>query len=247
MGKNDLVIVVGSVLSLDDKTLLERYTGSKVALISVIEDTPVMDKVSFFIRYEARSEEGVIAILAKELLQNKDLPAEAKQYFDELDAGYVSAETNIGEEELEELHAMIQDSASPLIVFGKDLFLNPRVENISHFINLISKYSGLEVKCLEDIDKSEATTLEEVKELESFDGTIVFQYDSKKDTNLLFGSAQFGVAAKIQNGQKIEVNNEKREFVLDKKLKGTIALMPSEKVSDSYRYKVAKIIKREVI
>ena len=247
MGKNDLVIVVGSILSLDDKTLLERCVDSKIALISVIEDTPVMDKVSFFSRYEARSEEGVIAILAKELLQNKDLPAEAKQYFDELDEGYVSAETNIGEEELEELHAMIQDAASPIIVFGKDVFLNPRVENISHFINLISKYSGLEVKCLEDIDDSEVITLEEVKELESFDGTIVFQYDSKQDTNLLFGSAQFAVAAKIQNGQKIEVNNEKREFVLDKKLKGTIALMPSERVSNSYRYKVAKIIKREVI
>lgn len=246
MGKNDLVIVVGTILSLDDKTLLDRFIDSKIALISVIEDTPIMDKVSFFSRYEARSEEGVIAILAKELLQNKDLPADVKQYFDELDEGYVSAETNIGEEELEELHDMIQDASSPLIVFGKDVFLNPRVENIFKFINLISKYSGLEVKCLEDIDVSEAIALEEVKELESFDGTIVFQYNSNKDTNLLFGSAQFGVAAKIQDGQKIDVNNEKREFVLDKKLKGTIALMPSEKVSNSYRYKVAKIIKREV-
>jgi NADH-quinone oxidoreductase subunit F len=246
MVKNDLVVIIGTILSLDDKAFLNELSSTKIALISVLEDTPIMDRVSFFSRYEAGSEEGVIAILAKELLKDKDLPLEYKHYFDELDEGYISAETNIGEEEIEELLMMLQDAKNPMVVFGKDLFLNPRVENISKFINLISKYSGLETKCLENLEQSKTIKLEEVEELESFDGTIVFQYNSNEDTNLLFGSVQFGVAAKIQDGQKIEVKNEQREFVLDKKLKGTIALMPSEKVDNSYRYKVTKITKREV-
>jgi NADH-quinone oxidoreductase subunit F len=242
---NDLVVVIGSMLSIDDKELFQKIKNSKVALISVLEDLPLMSSVEFCCRYEAGSEEGVVAILAKELLKDANLPKETKDYFDELDEGYISAETNIGEEEAEELHEMIQKASNPLIVFGKDVFLNSRNENISTFINLISQYCDIEVKCLKEI-KTKNLHLEEVEELKSFDGTIVFEYNSKENQDLLVGSAQFGVAAKIQDGQQIVVQNQNREFKLDKKLKGTIALMANEVSEDSYRFKVAKITKREV-
>lgn len=244
--KNDLVVVVGSMLSLDDKKLFKDIKDSRVALISVLEDLPLMEKVEFFSRYEAGSEEGVVAILAKELLKDKEISSEDKKYFDELDEGYISAETNIGEEEVEELHVMIQEATSPMIIFGKDIFLNSRIENISKFINLISKYSGIEVKCLGTLKPTKDGLLEEVEELDSFDGTVVFEYNSSEDNNLLVGSPQFGVAAKVQDGQAIVVENQNREFKLDKKLKGTIALMANEVDENSYRFKVAKITKREV-
>jgi hypothetical protein len=64
---------------------------------------------------------------------------------------------------------------------------------------------------------------------------------------LLIGSAQFARAAKVKNGQKIAIENQNREFRLDAKLKGTIALMASDTNEDSYRYKVVKITKREVV
>lgn len=243
--KNDLIIVVGTMLSLDNKKLFEEVKDSKVALISVLEDLPLMDKVEFFSRYEAGSEEGVVAILAKELLKDKNLPSSEQKYFDDLDEGYISAETNIGEEELEELHVTIQEAKSPMIIFGKDVFLNPRIENISRFINLILEYTNLEVKCLGELKHNEASSLEEVEELHSFDGTVVFEYSSSEGNDLLVGSSQFGVAAKVQDGQKVVVENQNREFKLDKKLKGTIALMANEKEENSYRFKVAKITKRE--
>lgn len=243
--KNDLVVVIGSMLSLDDKKLFEDLKDSRIALISVLEDLPLMDKVEFFSRYEAGSEEGVVAILAKEFLKDIELPLADKEYFSELDEGYISAETNIGEEEIEELHVMIQKATSPMIIFGKDIFLNSRIENISRFINLISQYSGIEVKCLGEL-KQTKDGLEEIEELDSFDGTVVFEYNSSEGNNLLVGSPQFGVAAKVQDGQAIVVENQNREFKLDKKLKGTIALMANEIDENSYRFKVAKIIKREV-
>jgi len=244
--KNDLVVVVGSMLSLDDKKLFEDIKASRVALISVLEDLPLMGKVEFFSRYEAGSEEGVVAILAKELLKDKEIPLTDKTYFDELDEGYISAETNIGEEEVEELHEMLQEATSPMIIFGKDIFLNSRIENISKFINLISKYSGIEVKCLGELKQTDEGLLEEVEELDSFDGTVIFEYNSSEGNHLLVGSPQFGVAAKVQDGQAIVVENQNREFKLDKKLKGTIALMANETDENSYRFKVAKITKREV-
>ena len=242
---NDLVIVVGSMLSLDDKELFKNIKDSKIALISVLEDLPLMESVEFFSRYEAGSEEGVVAILAKEFLKDADLPQDIKEYFNDLDEGYISAETNIGEEEAEELHVMLQNASNPLIVFGKDMFLNSRVENITKFINLLKKYSNIEIKCLRKL-KTDSLHVEEVEELESFDGTVVFEYSSDKNGELLIGSAQFAVAAKVQNGQPVTVKNQNREFRLDKKLKGTIALMPSMISEDSYRFEVAKITKREV-
>ncbi|HIP30304.1 MAG TPA: hypothetical protein EYG93_07190 [Sulfurospirillum arcachonense] len=241
---NDLVVVVGSMLSLDDKELFKNIQNSKIALVSVLEDLPLMESVEFFSRYEAGSEEGVVAILAKEFLKDADLPQEIRDYFNELDEGYISAETNIGEEEAEELHVMLQNASKPLIVFGKDMFLNSRVENITKFINLLKKYSNIEIKCLRKL-KTDSLHVEEVEELESFDGTVVFEYSSDENGELLIGSAQFAVAAKVQNGQPITVKNQNREFRLDKKLKGTIALMPSMIDENSYRFEVAKITKRE--
>ncbi len=82
--------------------------------------------------------------------------------------------------------------------------------------------------------------------MKSFDGTVVFEYSSDENGELLIGSAQFAVAAKVQNGQPVTVKNQNREFRLDKKLKGTIALMPSMIDENSYRFEVAKITKREV-
>ena len=242
---NDLVVVIGSMLSLDDKELFETIKDSKIALISVLEDLSLMGSVEFFSRYEAGSEEGVVAILVKEFLKDSNLPQEKKKYFDELDEGYISAETNIGEEEAEELHVMIQNASKPLIVFGRDIFLNSRVENISRFINLLKKYSSIEIKCLGKL-KTDSLHVEELKELESFDGTVVFEYNSDENSEFLIGSAQFGVAAKVQDGQLVTVKNQDREFRLDKKLKGTIALMPSMIDENSYRFEVVKIIKREV-
>ena len=243
--KNDLVVVIGSMLSLDDKKLFEEIQDSKIALISILEDIPLMRSVKFFCRYEAGSEEGVVAILSKELLKNANLSQEIKEYFDELDEGYISAETNIGEEEAEELYTMIKNASNPLIIFGKDLLLNPRNENISKFINLIIEYCDVEVKCLKEL-KTKSIQVEEIEELKSFDGTVIFKYNSQNNRDILVGSAQFGVAAKVEDGQAILVENQNREFKLDKKLKGTIALMADEFNEDSYRFKVAKITKREV-
>jgi NADH-quinone oxidoreductase subunit F len=242
---NDLVVIIGGNLSFDAPWLLSKIKNSKIVLISVFEDLNLMDKVSLFSRYEAGSEEGVIALIAKEILKEKKLSSDIEDYFDDLDDGYLSAETNIGEEELEELHVAINKAKNPLLIFGKDLLSHKRVSNITKFIELIEGYTDLDTMSLIDFQKS-STKLEEIEEIDSFDGTIVFEYKSEKNHDLLFGSAQFAIAAKLQDKDNIVLGNSRRKFVLDKKLKGTIALMPSLNESGEYRFKAVKITKREV-
>ena len=93
--------------------------------------------------------------------------------------------------------------------------------------------------------------LEDVAELESFDGSVVYACSSQNrdEEEQLIGSAQFMMAAKLKDGDEVFVITQnaehERRFVLDAELKGTVALLPSVEGDESYYYKIAKIIKRE--
>lgn len=100
--------------------------------------------------------------------------------------------------------------------------------------------------------------LQDVSDLPEFNGTVIYhsnpvlQFNAytniakglEKD-NVLRGSAQFASAAKISDGDKVEVHFDSkmivREFKLDSTLKGTIALNPVfDDVVDAGRYKFEK-------
>ncbi len=100
--------------------------------------------------------------------------------------------------------------------------------------------------------------LDEVDDLPEFNGTIIYHanpvlqfnaYTNKtaqlERDNTLRGSAQFASAAKIADGDKIEISfgskTITREFKLDSELKGTIALNPTfDDVADASRYRFEK-------
>ncbi len=100
--------------------------------------------------------------------------------------------------------------------------------------------------------------LDEVDDLPEFNGTIIYNanpvlqfnaYTNKTQQlerdNTLRGSAQFASAAKISDGDKIEISfgskTITREFKLDSELKGTIALNPIfDDVVDASRYRFEK-------
>ena len=85
------------------------------------------------------------------------------------------------------------------------------------------------------------------EELESFDGTIVYAcpQESDKEEATLIGSQQFSVAAKIKEGQGVEIESplgvQRRVFCLDEAMKGTVALLPFAHVPEQFRYAKATI------
>jgi NADH-quinone oxidoreductase subunit F len=247
--KYDLVILLGVIPSIDEPVLLQELqeSSAKVVHMTPFEDAAL--KCELLCRYEAGSEEGVVAILSKTLCMN--LPVEFEDYFESLDEGYLSAETNIGEDEFEEILEMYEEAKSAVLIIAEDVLYHDRSKNINKFLKILKEFTKLEVISLSSHDfESSLSVPQEVEELKSFDGTVVLQYKSKDNLEKLIGSKQFSVAAKSQNNQKVNVyiedKVEERIFEVDEKLKGTIALMPVKDENLSYRYKVAKITKREV-
>ena len=255
----DLILCVGTFPSRHDTALLEslRESNAKVVYLFTMEDQALVEQSTFFSRYEVGSEEGIFALLAKSFLAQSKLPETIKNYFEALDEGYISAESNLGEEEIEEIEALYQEAQNVLIVLGDDLISHPRASNIAHLAGLIAMYGKAKL-CIVGatpemvIETKNETVLEDVEDIKSFDGVVIYQCPAinNNEENLLIGSAQFQMAAKVQNGDKITVaiNQEvyPRTFIRDDSLKGVIALMPCAKADSSYPYHVVKIVKAEV-
>ncbi len=250
----DFVVIIGMMPSREEG-LLENLNSQNIVYMSVIEDKVMNGIAKIQSRYEAGSEEGVLAILAKELLQNSNTDEKAKEFFDNLDDGYISAETNVGEEELEEISELYESSKKPLLVLGVDLYTHPRKKSIAKIVNLLVRYGNFKIydeNSGENIEQiKDDYAFEDVAELESFDGSVVYTCKPKDrdEEELLIGSAQFMLAAKLKDGDEIFVITQnaehQRKFVLDTELKGTVALLPGSDGDESYNYKIAKIIKRE--
>jgi NADH-quinone oxidoreductase subunit G len=118
---------------------------------------------------------------------------------------------------------------------------------------------------LENIDVDSNGKLEAIEELPEFNGTVVYRCNPVNQFNgytarseqlekesTLRGSAQFAAAAKIGDGDKIQIEfsakREERIFKMDPNLKGTIALIPVYDVefsslNEQYRFEKVKIMR----
>ncbi len=186
------------------------------------------------ITYEPMAEEAVIALIAKHFTYEK-VPEIVKEYFDEMDDGYLFSESNFDEFDLEKL-----DKGT--IIVGKDIHLHPKVENIKRFLALLRDYGGFKIEgiklpkwfepsdpILEEIletEKSYEYHLEEIDELPSFDGSVVYacnDFNVVKSDELLC-SHQFVIANKIKS-LKVKVNGEIKNIKKLPELKGTFGII----------------------
>ncbi len=113
-----------------------------------IEDARLQTSITQFIKYEVGSEEGVAALLAYTLLQDVTLPEEIEDILDDLDIGYLSAESNVGEEELESMYSLIGDKTTVSLIIGSDLYTHPKAEQIAKLIAFLEMYAGVNVLCI---------------------------------------------------------------------------------------------------
>jgi hypothetical protein len=184
------------------------------------------------IAYEPMAEEAVIALIAKHFTYDK-VPGIIKEYFDEMDDGYLFSESNFDEFDLEKLN-------KGKILVGRDVLLHPKVENIKKFLVLLKEFGGFEVDgidlpnffapsdpILEEILEVEREfKLDEIDELDSFDGSVVY---ACVDPNVvkskeLLCSHQFIIANKIKS-LKVKVDGEIKEVKKLPFLKGTFGVI----------------------
>ncbi|MGB5506402.1 MAG: hypothetical protein WBM70_06930 [Sulfurovum sp.] len=120
----------------------------KFVYMHPIEDATLQSRITQFIKYEVGSEEGVAALLAYTLLGEKALPKNIKDMLEEFDIGYLSAESNVGEEELESMYETIDEKTTVSLIIGSDLYTHPKAGQIAKLIALLERYAGVNVVCV---------------------------------------------------------------------------------------------------
>ncbi len=145
------VIVLGSRIHDDNPqvhyhiTMASKRHRARVIYMHSLEDSSIQNVVTQFIKYEVGSEEGVAALLIETLLAQKQLPDAISEILNDLDIGNLSAESNVGEEELEILASSLRRKTALSLVVGSDLYTHPRAENIAKMLALLERYAGFSV------------------------------------------------------------------------------------------------------
>jgi len=149
ISKSQGIIVLGSRINDDNPmvkyhiTMASRRKRARVAYMHPIEDSSIQEIITQFIKYEVGSEEGVTALLAKTLIDSDD--ENIKNYLDDLDIGNLSAESNIGEEELEALLKSLRKKSGFSLIVGSDLYNHPKAKNIAKLLGLIEVHTNFKI------------------------------------------------------------------------------------------------------
>ncbi len=149
--KSNAVIVIGTRIVTDNPavryaiTTAHRHNGAKVSYMHPLEDAYMKNTATQFVKYEVGTEEGVMALLAKTLIDGSSLSAENKSFFDALDEGYLEAESNVGSEEMSMLSKNLTRAKKRTLVLGADLIAHDRAENIARLAGLIEKHTEFKV------------------------------------------------------------------------------------------------------
>ena len=233
---NDLIagksLSIANLLSLSDRNLAKKIKEHEFKYISCIEDSELGGEN--LIRCEIGSISYVLALLCKYANLSCD------EFFNELDDGLISGECNVGEEEFEELGEWIKDVKN--IIIDDSFFTHPDKDAIFWLLEILGKHvvlAGSEVKEFANIKE-----VDELKELENFDGAVV--YLNKNASDEIVGGVQFGIVAKAKDGDMLYLKAKdfsvKAEFKLDHSLKGTVAIFGAKEF-DGYAFKQVVVSK----
>ncbi|MDX9757202.1 MAG: NADH-quinone oxidoreductase subunit G, partial [Sulfurimonas sp.] len=130
--QSDAAIVIGSRIATDNPavryalTTASKHNGAKILYAHPLEDVLMQNVITQMMKYEVGTEEGVMALLAHSILKDIDLDEDERAFFDELDFGYLYAETNIGEEEFSQMIKSFSRAKKRTLIVGNDLIAHER-------------------------------------------------------------------------------------------------------------------------
>ena len=253
--KSDMIITIGTRIAADNKKV-DEYIKNMVTknncefiYMHPIDDVSLHNTYTQYIKYEAGSEEGVLALLSSFILS--DVNTQYDGYLEDLDIGYLSGETSIGEEEFEDLIENMKNKKNITMMIGDDIVGHKHLSNIINLIRLIDENTNINVVVLNqniEFESSKEIQLKDVEDIQTYNGTVI--YTVKSEDDILKGSSSFAMAAKIKDADTVRfivdgTTFEKR-FQIDPSVRGTIALCPVDKkdsIDNTYRFKQVKIEK----
>jgi len=232
---------LANLLSVQNTDLARAVKKEEYLYISCLEDEILGS--GNLIRCEIGSISYVLALLCKYCLDFSKFNESIKSYFDKLDDGFLSGECNVGEDEFDnEIAPFMRDCEN--IIIDSSFFRHKDSNLIFKFLSLLDRNIILSDNSQENIKVD--FELSEPKELDNFDGSVVFVCDTSKIlSNTLIGSNSFAMIAKIKDNDLVQVVADglksQMKFCVDSKMKGTIALCSTQ--FSGYDFKLAKIIK----
>ncbi len=172
---SDAIVVFGTQIATDNPgvryamTVAAKQNGAKISYFHPIEDVLLQNVVTQFVKIEPGTEEGVLALLAKEVLKDHKTTKQVEKFLNDLDEGYLEAESNVSEEEFAYMSKQFRRAKIKTLIVGSDLYAHPQAENIAKIIGIIDRFSEykvvivprevntLGVALLGDLDKEENT------------------------------------------------------------------------------------------
>ncbi|MDD4854377.1 MAG: 2Fe-2S iron-sulfur cluster-binding protein [Sulfuricurvum sp.] len=147
VAQSDAIIVLGGRISTDNPavryamTTAARHNGAKIIYMHPLEDVLLQNVVTQNVRYEAGSEEGVIAMLTQTLLEGCDVDNAIKAFLESLDEGYLCAESNVGNEEFAQILKSLRRAQRKTLIIGSDVLSHKRADNIARLCALIEMHT----------------------------------------------------------------------------------------------------------
>ncbi len=213
--QSDAAIIIGSRVATDNPgvryalTTASRHNGAKIIYAHPMEDALMQNSVTQFMKYEAGSEEGVIALLANELLKDADISNEERAYLLDLDLGYLEAESNVGDDELKLMSKSFARSSQKVLIVGSDLFAHKRALNIAKLVALIEKYSEFSVVMIpSEVNSAGVSLLCDLDKDENLSSVVAYG-DAKGDfvISSLEGADLAVGALNQQEGTVVSIDN----------------------------------------
>lgn len=181
--------------------------------------------------YEIGAEEGVVAMFAYAL----DLAYKLENpYFKDLDIGYLSAESNFSEEELEEIIGCVQNSERTLFILGRDLFLHQRKTNILALLNTLSPLKNISIFApFQEICSPSFQEPRDIQEIGDYSGAMLYRSLVEGRQDCLLGSSLFAKVSHLSHEHFYCLGLESQEtfekikvkFIEQKNMTGVIGLL----------------------
>jgi NADH-quinone oxidoreductase subunit G len=212
--QSDAVVIIGSRIATDNPgvryalTTAAKHNGAKIVYMHPMEDALMQNVITQMMKHEVGTEEGVIALLANSLLSEASLDEDERAFFDELDLGYIYAETNIGEEEFSQMMKSFARASKRTLIIGNDIIAHERSSNIAKLAALIEKYSDFSIVVVpRDVNTLGVSLINSLDKDEDISNVV--GYNAKGDFLISsLGSGDLAVAAlNQQEGTFVSIDN----------------------------------------
>jgi NADH-quinone oxidoreductase subunit F len=251
LSNSDFIIVFAEPLFLNEAVLKALNPKATIYYLCCMDYKDKATQAFNYIKYEVGCEEGICALLLEYFVKNPTANLEA--YIKDLDIGYLSAETNIGEEELEQMANEAQNAQNASIFIANSCLQHQKSQTLMNLLSALYAHSffslvaqNLSQEQIKQLESFDDTPLETIEELEAFNGLGIYLNQNTPQDKLI-SSELFLKVAKVSENDFVNISYEnttvKKQIKLDTKLQGTVGLCFENAPHLNSTYKQVKIEK----